>query len=360
MGKGVRVVLDNIIFFLQRSGGGSVYWSETISRLDPGGLAITYTEPRGRFSNIFYQSVRPKLTHTINRENMGAKILSFFPYRRRDKSQFIFHSSYYRVSSNTQAINIVTIHDFMPELFFKGFKRLYHSLRKRRAIMRADGIICVSENTRLDMLRLYPQASRKNIVTIHLGISTDYYPTNEKSSIVPNGNYVLFVGRRAYYKNFTFAVDVVGLLDNLHLVIVGESLNEQEKEKLSILDGKFTVVENPSNDELNRLYNHAICLLYPSSYEGFGIPVLEAMATGCVVVALNTSSIPEISNGAAVLIDTLDATRFSDSIRMLQDQEWRNELVKKGVENAKKFTWEESVRKLCEFYTLVHGEFTRT
>ena len=150
MGEGLRLVLDNIIFFLQQAGGGSVYWVEIIKRLDGKNVDIKYVEPSGKSENIFYKKLKGKLIHPVIKELWRSKILTFFPLTLKFESKYIFHSSYYRISKARHAINIVTIHDFMPEIYFRGIKRFYHSYRKRKAISKANGIVCVSENTRRD------------------------------------------------------------------------------------------------------------------------------------------------------------------------------------------------------------------
>jgi mannosyltransferase len=352
MGKNMKIVLDNIIFFMQRAGGGSVYWAENIQRLDKKNFDIEYTEPKGDSENIFYSKLKGKLTHPIKKENFCPKLLSFLPFQRKMNSRYVFHSSYYRVSSSTKAINIVTIHDFMPEMFFGGFKRFYHSYRKKRAILNANGLICISENTHKDLLNYYPQVKNKSIRVIHSGVSDKYFSLGKedfKLKDLPD-KYLLFVGKRSHYKNFSFAIDLVKKLQKYDLVVVGEEFTKNEARDLSRIRGKYILFKNPENEIVNELYNRAFCLLYPSSYEGFGIPVIEAMKSGCPVVGLNASSIPEISNGAAFLVNQLNVDAFAEAIVELEKTEVRADVIKKGFRNSENFNWNFSVDQLVDYY----------
>jgi glycosyltransferase involved in cell wall biosynthesis len=358
----MKIIFDNIVFFLQHSGGVSVYWSENIVRLDKRKVDIHFFEPRGETKNIFYSKIRKNLNHSIHKEFWTSKLLSFIPFTAKVTGPHIFHSSYYRTSTSANAINVITIHDFIPERFFRGFRWFYHTYRKKRAIKNADAIICVSQNTYNDLLQNFPEVMNKPLKIIHLGISEDYYPLHEYSrskQYLEYGKYILFVGRRADYKNFSFVVDLLIQLKKYHLVIVGESLKDDEILSLSLLKSNFTLVLNPENRELNQLYNNAFCLLYPSSYEGFGIPVIEAMKAGCPVVAQNVSSIPEIADNAALLINELAVPQFSEAITSLENIEVRQNLISQGLKNARRFNWGNAENELFLFYESLFKSYNR-
>ena len=162
---------------------------------------------------------------------------------------------------------------------------------------------------------------------------------------------VLFVGNRVSYKNFALAVN--SLINTPYsLVIVGKSLSKSEKDfvysKLS--SDRVYVYSNINNKQLNILYNHAFCLLYPSSYEGFGIPVLEAQKSGCPVIAYNASSIPEIIGDKTLLLNNLCVEEVHDMFHLLEDKKVRKRIIDLGLENSKKYTWDNMYNQVINLY----------
>jgi len=264
------------------------------------------------------------------------------------KENLLFHSSYYRYTKGSHSKVITTVHDFIQEKVYNSHLG-FNSIMKRLAIINSDIIIAISENTKNDLLHFYPKLNPNNIHVIYNGVSECYCP-------LPNNEFspdtVLFVGSRVSYKNFDLAVDVVSKFKNKTLVIVGNSLTAKEEillnSKLSSKRWLFKL--NPSNEELNVLYNQAGLLIYPSSYEGFGIPILEAMKSGCPVIALNSSSLPEVAGDAALLVENSSIDEYYDGIKHIMNR--RDHFVKLGLINAASFSWDKTFEETINLYKI--------
>lgn len=360
----MKILIDNIIFSLQKSGGISVYWFEIINSIlkkNPG--SSFFVEDDKKNENIFREQLLIENNQILISEH---KLLSYFS-RYSDinlnikHENFIFHSSYYRtlsksVKKNNQVREVVTVHDYTYERFSSGPKKWVHSWQKKKAITAADVVICISENTKKDLLHFSPQFSSKDIRVIYNGVSSDYYKIHEASSDSINP-FFLFVGSRTSYKNFDFAVKAVASIDDYHLKIVGAQLSQKEMQLLdNYLKGRWTYLGIISNIELNICYNAAFALLYPSSYEGFGIPLVEAMKAGCPFIALRCSSITEVAGNAGFLMDTLSIARFKEGVAFIQTE--RDEIIEKGMKRSLLYSWDKCYTEVISVYKELYKELT--
>jgi len=169
--------------------------------------------------------------------------------------------------------------------------------------------------------------------------------------------YILFVGSRSGYKNFNLFVEAITPLlvkDNeLKLVCVGGgNFKEIENEKFKRLNIINKIYQYSVNDDiLTYLYKKAVAFIFPSLYEGFGIPILEAFSCGCPVIASNTSSLPEVAGDAAVYFDPTDKLSMLNSIqKVIYNDELKKQLINKGIERVKEFTWEKTAEKTKMLY----------
>lgn len=353
----MNVIIDLIAFSLQKSGGVSVYWYEMIEKmLTQLSTKLLFIEKNGKVENIFRKKLNIQDDYVISEKSRLFNYLS--RYREinleiRNKS-FVFHSTYYRtltkvVKKNNKVKEIVTVHDFTYEHFSSGLKKWVHTYQKKKAIKAADVVVCISENTKKDLLYFYPQFSSKDIRVVYNGVSLDYYVMPELKDISNNSSFFLFVGSRTDYKNFDFAVNCIAQTEDFLLKIVGGNLNNQELLMLNnLIPSRWELCVNVNNKELNILYNTAFALLYPSSYEGFGIPIVEAMKAGCPFVALNCSSIPEVAANSGFLMENLDVSSFNEAVYCIKN--YREDIIEKGFVQANKFSWEKCYQEVLEIY----------
>jgi glycosyltransferase involved in cell wall biosynthesis len=334
----IKLHFDDIIFQLQGQGGISNYWRELQSRI-----------------------IECRDFQTI--QTSGSKISKLLPvYTNCD----IFHSSYYRIPIGKNTKNILTIYDFV---YHHGLnKTIYSSLNILQidlAINRADAIICISENTKQDLLSFHPKfIDYPHVYVVPLGISTQYNealnlnPPNRLLELVQktSSKYVLVVGGRKHYKNFKAAVS--GFYESslpklgFSMICIGSGFSETENKLIDSLGLKqqIMVFENAKADELNYFYQNAFALIYPSLYEGFGLPPLEAMVCRCPVIASNTSSIPEVVGDAGILIDPHKPNEIAVALDNLLSDEIRNDYIIRGIARAKLFDWEKTAQQHIEIY----------
>lgn len=349
------IVFDNIVFSLQKSGGISVVWYELLSRY------LKKYQAHARFidydarDNIFRRQLVLPPDKIISSDAAFLGLKRYLPVHIKPELSrpFIFHSSYYRTCSNKHAINITTVHDFTYEYFYSGLKKQIHCWQKYRAIRNSDYIICISENTKNDLLKFLPEIDEKKIRVIYNGVSDDYYPIKEEISVylpLPLYSYVIFVGSREKYKNFELTVNAIAS-SSYKLIIVGAKLSQEELNFLnSKIPGRYKEMGRVDNATLNILYNGAFALIYPSRYEGFGIPVLEAQKAGCPVIAYHSSSIPEIIGKTPLLLNELSTESIENCLNILTNNEIRKDIINKGLENSRRFTWDKMYQQVFDLY----------
>ena len=332
----MKVVYDGIISSLQKNGGVTVYFRELISRIPSSDyILFQYDTKQGDIGKN--DIILPSRTLERYRDFFASELID-----NTNLENAIFHSSYYRIP-RIKLPTVTTVHDFTYERFIKGPARWVHSWQKNRALKNSDLIICVSENTAKD-LQSFCAIPDNKIRVIHNGVSEEYHPLDKVSE---KSNEVIFIGARSGYKNFRQAVLAVSKVTYLSLTIIGGGALTNEESTLleNYLKGRYNYLGHISNADLNVYYNRAYALLYPSSYEGFGIPILEAMKAGCPVVAVNNSSIPEVAGNAAILVDKIGVNELVEGLHSIEKS--RAKLVIDGIRQAEKFSW-----NLCYKHTM--------
>jgi glycosyltransferase involved in cell wall biosynthesis len=247
---------------------------------------------------------------------------------------------------------VITIHDLIHEKFGAPGD-LYSKASRNTFYNKADGYIFVSNSTRDDFAEFYPDLikSRTSKVIWH-GCN---FHINAQKNQNPRKQF-LFVGSREGYKNFTTAAQafckVADANNDCTLVVAGAPPKSSERTILKNYKNRISWIEFPNEERLRNLYAESVALLYISKYEGFGMPLLEAMAQGCIPIAGNHSSIPEVLGEAGIKVNCESASELSDAMKKcLADYSETKNLVKKGFNRATFFTWEKSAELHTDFYT---------
>lgn len=305
----MQIVFDNIIYSLQRYGGISVVWNELLKR--------ARTDSRLEVTELDYTQMSYRWLERY-------RIPDWKP-----TGPTLFHSSYFRFCPDPSVKNITTIHDLTYHFYRHGLAKAVHLWEEERAIRHSAAVICVSEHTKRDVLNAYPWLDEKQVHVVYNGVGEEFFPIPS----VKKQGYLLYVGSgKAAYKRLDVA-RMVAQQTGLPLVQVASP--------------------DITRGQLNRYYNEALCLLYPSDYEGFGLPVLEAQKAGCPVIAQRTSSIPEVigPNGLLVQHDTPErmAKEIAAIVRELQSRPTQT-LIEDGIQNAKQFSWDKTYQQTRQVY----------
>jgi len=350
----MTVFLDDFIYSLQSVGGISVYWTSVLNEINKiahGNIILVRITDS---NNILVTDLKWN-KRIIPETNLPFSLSRILPFCKKLPAKSLFHSSYLRVSLQKDVCNIVTIHDLAAELDkIKGIRRWLKLALQRFAIKHADGIICVSETTKKSLMKYYPKLDESNVKIIHHGCSDAFYPYPDKNG---SEKLTLFIGGRGEYKNFKVCVKALSQFPTYKLLMIGGG-KLSKKEQIFLkqeLGERFSHTENVPTEKLNSYYNKAFCLLYPSFYEGFGMPVLEAMKAGCPVISTNIEAINEVTADSAILVkDFWDTEAYVQAIHFLENGLERDKLIKKGIERAKLFSWKKHCEEQLSFYQYVY------
>lgn len=346
----MAVSLDSIIFGLQRFGGISTYWHQLLMHWgEDFGVDCEVVMPEPVISGLKLAPELAKLPVVHDRRNTRlARYLRALP-----TTCAIQHSSYYRAPASSRTASVMTVYDFIYERYRSGLARQVHGFQKSRALHRADVILSISHSTRADLLERYPSINPSRVVVTHLAHDAHVFRPMEAEAQRDPGlvNQVLFVGQRAGYKQFALAVEALRNLPDLELLIVGPPLTPEEEQTLrSVLPGRWSCRDGVHNEALRQIYAQCFALVYPSDYEGFGLPVLEAMACGAPVVCSHVSSIPEVGGDAALYAERQAGEAYAERLVALFDADFNAEIRRKSLENAEKFSWQRCFAETAAVY----------
>ena len=258
---------------------------------------------------------------------------------------------------------IVTCHDLVPlEIDCLNWIHKQKYLYNVKGMLRVRNIIAVSQSTKRSIEKHFDY--KGNIHVIYNGVDEIYNPIKEsenmslirkKFNLETNKKYILHVGNSLPYKNVEMILHVLSQMKEVSLIKVGAFTRKQLRliSKLKLAE-QIKFFENLEKKDLRSLYNTAEMLIFPSLWEGFGLPVLEAMACGCPVVCSKTSSLPEVGGGAPIYIDPNFAEEIKNAIKqVIEDQNLRKEMISRGVAQAGKFNWNNTAKEVIKIYKLV-------
>ena len=275
----------------------------------------------------------------------------------------LMHFPHYNVPASFRGSYVVTVHDLthiiFPQFMGNKFKSTYAKMLMSRALRNARHVFTVSNNSKDDIVRIFGTDQERITITYN-AIDSDFVvkdPTEldylyDRFSIPRDKKTVLYVGNLKPHKNLQTLLQAFVRMNrsDVVLILAGKAFKaidlEQKEEELGIAS-QVIHTGLVSKNELVDLYNIADLFAFPSLYEGFGIPPLEAMACGTPVVAANNSSIPEVVGDAALLVDGLDIAGMASAIdELIDDEDKCRGLVKRGMARVSMFSWDDTVRRV--------------
>jgi glycosyltransferase involved in cell wall biosynthesis len=359
----MKILYDYQMFSIQKFGGITRYFSEMIKHLPPEhqyNLALIFSDNHHLKEN---KDVFKKINILPDRNFKGKyfiqeKLSSINYYYSRyciSKNNFdLFHPTFYDnyFLPILKKPYIITVHDLILFKFNDPFYTSHpRKLQMENAIKKANRVISISANTKKDIIETFNIDPGKIDVIYH-----GYNKPASNKRLNNYGRYILFVGQRSHHKNFTIFVIAISKLLNrekdIHLICVGKPFDPGETGLLTELKiTNQTMAISVDDKSLNDLYAGALVFVYPSLYEGFGMPILEAFANNCPVCLSNASCFPEIAGNAGVYFDPYDPESISNAVeKVIYDTNFAREIVQAGKNKLPDFSWEKAGEETSSSY----------
>lgn len=367
--KDLNIIFDNQIFMNQQRGGISRYFVELIRHLPRVDPQICAPFP-GRWATndhvleaaiasappglpVFRRYMRPSAARARALAQMSQRV-------RKLKKQFqtepsLYHPTYYSQKEflRDDLPVVVTVYDMIPELFPEMFVRNPHR-EKSWFLKRADSIIAISESAARDVRKFFPNLTTP-IDVVPLAVDMSHFSLDgDRVDSFPRP-WVLFVGNRAGYKDFDVLLQAMArdVMREVHVVVLS-ARGPKSEERATIarlgLEGRVTFV-SATDEQLGAFYRGADAFVFPSRYEGFGLPTLEALACGAPTILARSSSHPEVGGDACLYFEPGDADMLAERLtELLSDNALRHELRQRGIERTTTFSWERTARLTAAVY----------
>ena len=373
MSAGLKVVVDGIIYQHQSHGGISRLYSEILPRmcnleslLDIEILTIGgVKQPLPDHKRIFHRPV-PQVAQILRPWRLWKPFIPHIQHFVKDiwtgrGDGKIWHSTYYTLPperwTGRQVVTVVDmIHERFPKLFNRPRDEPFRE-QKQRCVLAADAVICISETTRQDIQRFYGLDSN-SIYVVALACSDVFRPLDQRSEELRMSTeqpFLLYVGSRSHYKNFNMLIQAYSVWlhrKEVALVVVGKPWTADEVRRLMEwrIQDRVHLLEDVDDEELCRLYNQTAAFVYPSLYEGFGIPLLEALACGCPVIASRIPSTIEVAGDCPIYFEAGDVDDLVHVFDVALAEGRNSERVQAGFEQVKCYSWDKTAKQTLDVY----------
>ncbi|MAT09318.1 MAG: hypothetical protein CL707_09500 [Chloroflexi bacterium] len=367
----MNLIFDGIVFRHHPIGGVARYFNEILTRMSAmdDEFKFTFMSPWELTKMVWLEDVAKsiikvppfsRLTHKIEPFRRIGEELETFSARCMSGigNDAIWHSTYNTIPQVWPGMKVVTIHDLIYEIFPHLYPGpLGDKVRsgQRRAAETADAIICISETTRRDVLNFYDVDEKSTHVT-YLGV-TDNFKNDYKCGTRENADnpFILFVGERKGYKNFSCLLDAFSKWekrDEIKLIAVGKPWDCEEETyiKDNGISKRVEAISSISDDELSGLYAASEAVVHTSLYEGFGFPIVEAMAKGSKLVASDIPTTREIAGDIPIYFDQNDSISLIDALTMAVEKQLSEKEINDIKKHAFQYNWDNTAMETIKVY----------
>jgi len=357
----MKILFDYSIFFHQKYGGISRYFLNLQEQFLKNNNEIKVFAPihqnillkKNVIKNPFnlYLDKYPLYTRSILKKFNHYASKMFYNFYKPE----IIHNTFFEKNITNKFKKVITVHDLIHEIYYDDYDNKKDYRPKQEALANVDQIICVSNKTKEDLIDIY-KIDEKKINVIYHGVQK--FHRIQEPNLGSNKPFLLYVGSRSKYKNFNNLVKAFSLsnkLQNDFDIICCGGGKFSELEKKNILNHKihFSKIKqiDVNDDQLHYFYKNASTLIYPSLYEGFGMPTLEAMSLGCPVISSNHSAIIEAVGDAAKLFNPNEPEEITSCIEeIVYSKESTKDFIQKGFDRSKFFTWRKCAEETMNIY----------
>lgn len=368
----MKIIIDGLIYQSQNVGGISRIFNEILPRMCEIDRSLeilfittnTLKQPLPTHNNIQQHNLFPvdkllKPSWIWNKFDLRSKYIGL---KIGGGNDWIWHSTYYSRINQWMGKEVVTVYDLIYEKYLSYYNTHNYDgirARKQNSVLCADAVICISKKTQEDVIEFYGLDNEKTHVVPLANNPIFRRMEDEIRKPIINGKpFLLYVGERRFYKNFSTFIrgfsqwKFSGVVD---IVVVGEKWSEEEQNRLNKLKLQDNVhlFSYISDNDLVKLYNQAIAFVFPSLYEGFGIPLLEAMACGCPIIASQIPTTVEVAGTIPFYFDPENIDSFLAALDAVYNKDNLTQKVSAGLELVKNYSWDKTAKETLSVYNKI-------